>query len=382
MSSFFICPRCGNKDINAIGYLNGKPYCRKCIAYRDAPLDDDDQTRVPLAELALDYELSDEQKQLSHRLIELITTKHDVLIHAVTGAGKTEIVYALFKMMLSDGKRVGFAIPRRDVVIELSNRFASAFPYVKVVAIYGGHHQDLSGDIIVLTTHQLYRYQDFFDVLVIDECDAFPFKGDEVLDAFARRAIRGSLVMMSATPDADLVRRYSSKGKAILRLWTRYHRHPLPLPQIVIRYSIFKYEYLLTIIKRFFNEEKPLLIFVPTIAMGVRLYQFVRLFISFGGLAHSKHEHRYQTVADFRTGRLKYLIATSILERGITLKNLQVIVFDAHHILYDSATLLQMAGRVGRKADAPTGSVMFLAKRKTKAMKEAIEEISDANRHL
>ena len=28
------CPVCGNNDIHSIGYLNGKPYCRKCITFR------------------------------------------------------------------------------------------------------------------------------------------------------------------------------------------------------------------------------------------------------------------------------------------------------------------------------------------------------------
>ena len=28
------CPICGNTDIHSIGYLNGKPYCRRCISFR------------------------------------------------------------------------------------------------------------------------------------------------------------------------------------------------------------------------------------------------------------------------------------------------------------------------------------------------------------
>ena len=30
----FVCPICGNTDIYSIGYLNGKPYCRRCISFR------------------------------------------------------------------------------------------------------------------------------------------------------------------------------------------------------------------------------------------------------------------------------------------------------------------------------------------------------------
>ena len=27
-------PICGNTDIHSIGYLNGKPYCRRCISFK------------------------------------------------------------------------------------------------------------------------------------------------------------------------------------------------------------------------------------------------------------------------------------------------------------------------------------------------------------
>ena len=30
----YSCPICGNTDIHSIGFLNGKPYCRKCITFK------------------------------------------------------------------------------------------------------------------------------------------------------------------------------------------------------------------------------------------------------------------------------------------------------------------------------------------------------------
>ena len=30
----FVCPICGNDDPASIGFLNGSPYCRKCIAFK------------------------------------------------------------------------------------------------------------------------------------------------------------------------------------------------------------------------------------------------------------------------------------------------------------------------------------------------------------
>jgi competence protein ComFA len=79
---------------------------------------------------------------------------------------------------------------------------------------------------------------------------------------------------------------------------------------------------------------------------------------------------------------LQYLIATSILERGITLKHLQVIIVHSDHPLMDEKTLIQMAGRVGRKIDAPEGKVIYLAEILTESMAKSIQRIRHANASL
>ena len=61
-------------------------------------------------------------------------------------------------------------------------------------------------------------------------------------------------------------------------------------------------------------------------------------------------------------------------------RNLQVIVYNADHELYDSAALVQIAGRVGRKIDAKTGNVYFLGEEVTDQMKKAKEEIHEYNK--
>ncbi len=382
MDSLFVCPRCGNNDPCYIGHIGDKPYCRRCVVFQGQEAGMDDLSISQEAELTLDYELSAEQKDLSDQLVRHYRQGEHVLIHAVTGAGKTEIVFAAMSEAIACGHRVGFAIPRRDVVIELAVRLRQAFPRLTVTAVYGGHHQELHGDLIILTTHQIYRYVAYFDLLVIDEYDAFPFKGDPVLEAFAQRSLKGVLVAMSATPTLAMIERFKSPGHRILRLWTRYHRHPLPRPTMIVKPLIIRFSRLLDCMSRFQKEGKPLLVFVPTIAIGERLFFYARIFAKKGALVHSKRPDRTDVIAAFREGRYAYLISTSVLERGITLLNLQVIVFEADHPLLDEGTLLQMAGRVGRKAEAPEGEVIFLSRRVTTEMKGAIAAIDHANAHL
>ena len=76
------------------------------------------------------------------------------------------------------------------------------------------------------------------------------------------------------------------------------------------------------------------------------------------------------------------MVTTAVLERGVTVKDLQVIVYLSDHQIYDSHALIQIAGRVGRKIDAPEGEVIFLAKENNQEMQRAVEEIVTANKKL
>ena len=101
-----------------------------------------------------------------------------------------------------------------------------------------------------------------------------------------------------------------------------------------------------------------------------------------GDYVSSKREERAEIIRRFKEGRLRYLITTAVLERGITVKGLQVIVMRADSAIYDAAALIQIAGRAGRKADAPDGEVLFLHERMTPGIRKAIDEIQYCNTFL
>ena len=74
-----------------------------------------------------------------------------------------------------------------------------------------------------------------------------------------------------------------------------------------------------------------------------------------------------------------YLVTTMILERGVTIENLQVIIFDADHKVYNKETLIQISGRAGRKRSHPTGDVILLSNKISPAMRSSIEKIEMFN---
>lgn len=381
MGNLFVCPRCGNSEERYIGYKNGEPYCRRCIRFvgEEAPRTEKHPHPVTLD---LGYPLSKAQRALSDQILENFKNGIDTLIYAVCGSGKTEISYGVIGYAISRGLRVGFALPRRDVVIELYHRLQDAFPKEKIVAVYGGNSEELEGDCVILTTHQLFRYPAYFDLLVMDEIDAFPFKGDETLIALYRRSLKGHCVMMSATPSKELVSEFKKEGKQMLTLHTRFHRHEIPVPKNYVFPGPSKYGFLIWKVRKYLRKNLPVFIFVPTIESAKHVYKVLAAFFEGGDYVSSQRESRSLIIRRFKEGKLRYLVTTAVLERGVTVARLQVIVLSADNEIYDSASLIQIAGRVGRKADAPEGEVCFVCDRVTEEMESAIREIRFCNTFL
>lgn len=380
-TKYFICPICGNKEEKFVGYRKEKPYCRKCITFRGQEVTNN---YVPNdnADYALHYELSNDQKRLSKQLLNNYISGLNTLVKAVCGAGKTEISIEVIKYAIEHHQKVGFAIPRKDVVRELYFRFKSFFPNNKIVSVYGGNTRRLQGDLICLTTHQLFRYEKYFDLLIVDEIDAFPYNGNDVLEAFLKRSIKGKLIMMSATPSEEVLKKFSSRGHRIVTLDTRFHLQPLPVPTAIIQKGLMKYYCLARELRRFLNENKSVFVFTPTIDICEQTYNVLKILFKNISFVHSKCTDRSERIESFRNGDIQTLVTTSVLERGVTVKNLQVIVFKADHPLYTSQALIQISGRVGRKKDAPYGEVIFIGDKQTNEMVECINEIKRANKAL
>ena len=377
----FKCERCGNENPKYIGYKNGEPYCRFCIGFKGETVEEY-KPRSGAVVLDLKYSLSEQQKEISKQVKKNFLNGVDTLIDAVCGSGKTELVYETIATALSQRKTVAFAVPRRDVVIELTPRIRATFPSNSVVSVYGGHTSKLKADIVVLTTHQLYRYPHIFDLIILDEIDAFPFKDNDLLMAMLKNASRGRIVMMSATPSDEIINEFSRQNKDILSLNTRFHRKPLPVPKLIIKYGFLKYFSLFFELNKFIKEGKPVFIFCPTIEVAEKVFTKLSKIIKGGNVVHSKKIDRSEVIEDFKNGKYKYLVTTAVLERGVTIKNLQVIIFSADHEIYDEHALIQISGRVGRKYDAPEGEVIFLADKTTPAIEKTIRTIEDKNKSL
>lgn len=344
--------------------MNNKYYCRKCLSFIGEEANK--EYFVNDGDYCLNYNLTDDQFAASDFILNNIKNNRDCAINAVCGAGKTEIVYKALQYCLSGHKRVGIAIPRRDVVIELQQRLSKDFN-VSVVGVYGGNTNLIEGDIIVFTTHQAYRYLKYFDVLIIDEVDAFPFKGNLVLQNIVSNCSKVFVYLSATMP------KYIENNKKIdkFHLNKRYHGFDLPVP-IIKRTFFVNYE-LRKLLNKYRN--KVVLVYFPTIKKEIEVAKKFKPNI----VVNSKTDNRDDVLCDIRSMEEGCVFTTTILERGITIKDVQVIVYEANHKLYDCDTLIQISGRVGRNKDFPYGDVIFLCKKKGKELMKAISKIKEYN---
>ncbi|MBC5637906.1 DEAD/DEAH box helicase family protein [Ornithinibacillus sp. BX22] len=405
----FTCMRCGNQKHSLFGKIpcancnETHLYCRNCIqmgrvmeceALYYYSGEEPTWTNYP-SPMTWQGELTPAQQQASSKLVQAIQDGMKAyLVWAVCGSGKTEMLFEAIEKGLQLGKRICIATPRADVVRELKPRIQSAFQEVPIQALYGGSDEkEGSTQLIIATTHQLLRYHKTFDIIIIDEIDAFPYHNDPTLSFAVNRAKKSTstTVYLTATPRQDLRLRIARKHLPHTFVPIRYHGHPLPVPQLVISYSLKKTlkknklpKSLMKWMNHRENPKRQMLIFVPTIQLAENLSTMLKemknLPFQLIDSVHSDDEERIEKINQFRYREIDLLITTTILERGVTFPSVDVMVLDAGHTVFDEAALVQIAGRAGRSADDPSGEVIFLHEGKTDAMVQAVQSIKQMNK--
>lgn len=345
-------------------------------------------------------ELTPAQQKAANRIVQAIANSEDeLLIWAVCGAGKTEMLFPGISEALRRGMRLCIATPRADVVRELLPRLKSAFTEIPIQGLYGGSEEkDATAQFILATTHQLLRFKEAFDVIVIDEVDAFPFHKDRSLPFAANRSKKSKAVTiyLTATPRADLQKKIERKQLPCVFVPVRFHGKPLPVPDKKMDFFLKKHlrhfsppDSFMRWLKQRKNPKRQLLIFVPTIQLAEKMKRkLVSIFLKENFISaeselesvHADDPDRTDKVNLFREKKLRILMTTTILERGVTFPSVDIAVLDAGHDVFDEAALVQISGRAGRSPDDPTGEVVFFHDGKTEAMEQAISSIQKMNR--
>ncbi|MFP7207669.1 DEAD/DEAH box helicase [Bacillus safensis] len=399
----FTCCRCG---VSHKRYFAHSPcevcqkdciYCRSCIMMGKATecgflyeWTGPQMVETYRAELTWQGELTKGQKRASEGMIEAIKNKFDLLVWAVCGAGKTEVLFHGIEYALNQGMRVCIATPRTDVVLELEPRLRKAFQGMTIAVLYGGSSQRFQiAPLVIATTHQLMRYKNAFDVLIVDEVDAFPYSMDERLQFAVLKAMRrngGVRIYLSATPSKKMTREVSSGKLEAIKIPLRFHKQPLPVPTFHWighwKKKLKKNQLprkVMNWMQRHIVNKRRVLLFVPSIATMKKVTKILREHsLNVEGVSADDPD-RKQKVQYFRDYEYDVLVTTTILERGVTIPNVQVGVLGSESTIFTESALVQISGRVGRHPDYCTGDVFLFHFGLTRSMKQAKKHIVKMN---
>ncbi|MGM0471732.1 MAG: DEAD/DEAH box helicase [Bacillota bacterium] len=408
-----VCQRCGSKQqlvkINCSHCQLVDYYCDNCRLmgpatlcrplYQFLPKTTNYTNKLDIKPIKpkLDFELTPAQSAAGEKLVKFLTSRQrEALVWAVCGAGKSEVSFQAMAEVLSRGGSILFAIPRRDAVVELAARIKVTFPQTTLAVLHGKSQAKFKlAQIVVATTHQTLRFSDKFNLVILDEIDAFPYHNNSTLQLAVRRALhpQGKLIAMTATPGAKLTSFQQDNDKLLIKIPARYHGYPVPEPKLVTTTLEYQQsnkqvslpeeiiEFIVSVLE---SEVGQLFIFLPTRELvelvGRKLKELDELDSSEIEYSHGQDSKRDSKRDRFCAGEYSILVSTTIMERAITVPKADVLVLFADwDFIFDTATLIQMAGRAGRSLEYPTGRVWFVGREVTAAMAEALARIVGLN---
>lgn len=295
------------------------------------------------------------------------------LIIAVCGAGKTEMCFPLMQHTIGE-KKIGFAIPRVDICFEIYERLCIEFDKDKIGIHTGKMKNNLQAKILVLTTNQCIKYTNYFDILIIDEVDAFPFDVDPKFYHGVQNTIKSNNIFyLTSTPSERLLK----MNLPTFTIYKRWHNYPLPVPHLIHQKNYLKLSYKTKLLLRNWNRQQ--LIFISTISSGYKLSALLTKLNIDHQFTYSSDCDRQQKISLFKAGELTRLVTTTILERGMTFTDIDVFIIDSDNCFYNKAALVQIAGRARRKIEYQQGNVYFCYTNYTKTIRAAIKFIKENN---
>ncbi|KAA8596869.1 ATP-dependent RNA helicase [Vibrio cyclitrophicus] len=323
---------------------------------------------------------------IQEKAIPIVLSGKNLIAAAQTGTGKTASFVLPILEMLSKGetlrkKRIRAVIltPTRELAIQVEQNITKYAKFLNLtsLAMYGGvsyqHQKDrlIEGvDILVATPGRLIDmygqravHFDEVEVLVLDEADRMLDMGfiEDINKIIARLPQNIQNLLFSATlstPVRALAKSAISEAEEISIAKTDASK--ANIEQWLVTVDKDRKSALLSHMITD-GEWDQALIFIETKHGAAKL---VAQLEKRGIQAEAFHSGRSQAIrekilADFKKGRLKYLVATGVAARGIDIDNLSRVV--NYDIPFPADDYVHRIGRTGR-ADASGEAISFLSK--------------------
>ncbi|CDT39658.1 DEAD/DEAH box helicase [Vibrio coralliirubri] len=323
---------------------------------------------------------------IQEKAIPIVLSGKNLIAAAQTGTGKTASFVLPILEMLSKGetqrkKRIRAVIltPTRELAVQVEQNITKYAKFLNLtsLAMYGGvsyqHQKDrlIEGvDILVATPGRLIDmygqravHFDEVEVLVLDEADRMLDMGfiEDINKIIARLPQDIQNLLFSATlstPVRALAKSAISEAEEISIAKTEASK--ANIEQWLVTVDKDRKSALLSHMITEGNWDQAL-IFIETKHGAAKL---VAQLEKRGIQAEAFHSGRSQAIrekilADFKKGRLKYLVATGVAARGIDIDNLSRVV--NYDMPFPADDYVHRIGRTGR-ADASGEAISFLSK--------------------
>ena len=323
---------------------------------------------------------------IQKQAIPVILSGRDLVAAAQTGTGKTaSFVLPILEAFNTErklrGKRIRalILVPTRELAVQVEANVAEYSKYLSLssMAMYGGVDSEaqkqrlLEGvDILVATpgrlldmVHQRALYFDELEVLVLDEADRMLDMGfiDDINKIIHRLPIQRQSLLFSATLTDDVRYLADTVNDDAVEISVSPGSATTPkIDQWLVTVDKDRKSALLSHLINELQWDQALIFIEKKHAAAKLVSQLEKRGIKaeaiHGGRSQASRE---RVLAEFKSGKLKFLVATGIAARGIDIDNLtRVVNYDLPH---QSDDYIHRIGRTGR-AGASGEAISFVSK--------------------
>ncbi len=345
---------------------------------------------------------------IQEQAIPAILERKDILGIAQTGSGKTAsyvlpILVNLETSLLPSDKHVSVLVlvPTRELAIQVADvfkLFADAMPYrCKSVAVYGGVNVEIQlqslrdVSVLVATPGRLIDLLSTnsidlsaVDTLVLDEADkmlnlGFKDEMDEILTYLPEKR-QNLLFSATLSPHIENVRSLLLKDPLVIQIEQQEDQIELINQSAYAVSNEQKGPLLRYLITE--KKMKQVLIFTSSVHQANVVVQKLNQNRIDADAIHSKRTQRDRTaiLKDFKKGRLRVLVATDLLARGIDIQFLPYVI--NYELPRSPKDFVHRIGRTGR-AENPGEAISFITEHDEhhfkviqKKMKKFVDTIS------
>lgn len=346
--------------------------------------------------------------------IPVILKGRDILAIAKTGSGKTAgfvlpILELLQNRPLPKNRHIHalILVPTRELALQTGavfQNFSERLPRkIKTLAVFGGvsiNPQMIAmqgveilvatpGRLLDLLTHKALSLSDT-EILVLDEADKMLNLGFEMemKDIFFLLPKKRQTLMFSATMGGDVEKTADLILNHPYKIEIKEEEHSLEqIMQVAYRTTLERKGPLLRyIIKK--NDLQQVLVFTSAIRTADNLVEKLKKNNIEAATIHSKKSQgaRTEVLNRFKTGKLRVLVATDLVSRGIDILNLPCVI--NYELPRSPQDYVHRIGRTGR-ADATGEAISLIAPDDEhhfriiqKKMKKKVEMLESADLEL